>query len=55
MREVEVGLCFVLGVETLELVRDTFDVETALVPGIEDAAYASLPNCVAKIASSPSW
>ncbi len=24
--------------------------ETALVPGMEDATYASLPNCVAKIA-----
>jgi hypothetical protein len=42
-------------VKTLELVRNTFDVETALVPGMEDATYASLPNCVAKIASSPSW
>jgi hypothetical protein len=42
-------------VKALELVRNTFDVETALVPGMEDATYASLPNCVAKIASSPSW
>jgi hypothetical protein len=42
-------------VKALELVRNTFDVGTALVPGMEDAKYASLPNCVAKIASSPSW
>ncbi len=51
----EVGLCVLDSVETLEFVKHTFDVETALVPGIEDAAYASLPNCVAKVASSPSW
>ena len=55
MREVEVGLCFVNAVEALELVRDTFDVETALVPGKEDAAYASLSNCVTQVTSSPSW
>jgi hypothetical protein len=55
VREVEVGLCVVDGVETLEFVRNTFNVETALVPGIEDATYASFPNRVAKIASSPSW
>ncbi len=55
MREVEVGLRVVDGVETLKFVSNTFDVETALVPGIEDAKYASLPNRVAKIASSPSW
>ena len=51
----EVGLCFVDGVETPEFVSNTFDVDTALVPGIENAKYASLPNRVAKIASSPSW
>ncbi len=55
MREFEVGLCVVEGVETLEFVRNTFNVETTLVPGIEDATYASFPNRVAKIASSPSW
>ncbi len=42
------------GVETPEFVSNTFDVETPLVPGIENAKYASLPNRVAKIASSPS-
>ncbi len=52
MREVKViGLCVVNGVEIFEFVRNTFDVETALVPGIEDATYASLPRCVAKVAS----
>ncbi len=55
MGEVEVGLCFVNGVEALELVRDTFNVETALVPGKEDAANASLSNGVTKVKSSPSW
>ncbi len=55
MGEVEVGLCVVNGVETLKFVSNTFDVETALVPGIEDAKCASLTNRVAKIASSSSW
>jgi hypothetical protein len=33
----EVDLCVLDGVKTLELVRHAFDVETALVPGIENA------------------
>ncbi len=48
-------MCVLDGVKTFEFVRHTLDVKTALVPGIEDATCASLPNCVAQVASSPCW
>jgi hypothetical protein len=49
---VEVGLRVVDVVEAFEFVSDSFDLETALVPGIKNAMCASFPDCVAKVASS---
>ncbi len=43
------------GVEAFVFVSDAFDLETALVPRIEDAKCAPFPDCVAKVASSPRW
>ena len=42
-------------VEAFVFVSDAFDLETALVPRIEDATCAPFPVCVAKVASSPRW
>ena len=42
-------------VEAFVFVSDAFDLETALVPRIEDATCAPFPDCVAKVASSPWW
>jgi hypothetical protein len=42
-------------VEAFVFVSDAFDLETALVPRIEDATCAPFPDCVAKVASSPRW
>ena len=55
MKGLEVGLCVVEVVEAFVFVSDAFDLETALVPRIEDATCAPFPDCVAKVASSPRW
>ena len=52
MRGFEVGLCGVEVIEAFVFVSDAFDLETALVPRIEDATCAPFPYGVAKIASS---
>ncbi len=55
MRRVEVGLRVGKVVEAFEFISDAFDLETALVPGIEDATCAPFPDSVVEIASSPGW
>ena len=55
MKGLEVGLCVDEVAEAFVFVSDAFDLETALVPRIEDATCAPFPDCVAKIASSPRW
>ncbi len=52
VRVLEAGLCSVEVVEAFVFVSDAFDLETALVPGIEDATCAPFPDGAAKIASS---
>ncbi len=55
MREVEVGLRVGKVVEAFEFVSDDFDLETALVPGIEYATCTPFPDSVVEIASSTGW
>jgi hypothetical protein len=55
VRRVEVGLRVGKVVEAFEFISDAFDLETALVPGIEDATCAPFPDSVVEIASSPGW
>ncbi len=50
VRGVEVGLRVGKVVEAFEFVSDAFDLETALVPGIEDATCAPFPDSVVEIA-----
>ena len=42
-------------VEAFVFVSDAFDLETTLVPRIEDATCTPFPDCVAKVAPSPWW
>ena len=53
MGGIEVGVSVVEGFEAFKFVSDAFDLETALVPGVEDAACATFPDCVAKVSLSP--
>ncbi len=55
MKGSEVGLCVVEVVEAFVFVSNAFDLETALVPRIEDATREPFPDCVAMVASSPRW
>ena len=53
MGGIEVGVSVVEGFEAFKFVSDAFDLETALVPGVEDATCATFPDCVAKVSLSP--